>query len=298
MIHYNLKNAIERPIANRCTDLPSRKVLRLNGYSAIQCCTCTDPVQSFMFIEENMLVFVIEGILKLRFGKEEYTIARNQMVFLKKEIRIEYSANIQSNGPAQVKYITVCLKHDLVKEFVKLAQLNIKSTDDTLPVTVNSVDKPLLTFIESLQHYFVDSENVDGPLTKIKLLELLFNLSRFNNKVMTQLMDLRQQFRTDITATVEDNIMNSLSLNQLAVLSGRSLSSFRRDFLAIYNMPPSQWIRQRRLDKATELLQHTTMTITDVCYTLGFENLAHFSRLFKSYFGHSPSEFKLTALAA
>ena len=115
---------------------------------------------------------------------------------------------------------------------------------------------------------------------------------------MAQLMDLRQQFRTDITSTVEDNIMNSLSLNQLAVLSGRSLSSFRRDFLAIYNMPPSQWIRQRRLDKARELLLNTTMTITDVCYTLGFENLAHFSRLFKSCFGHSPTEFKLTAQAA
>ena len=251
-----------------------------------------------MFLEENMLVFVIEGILKLRFGKEVYSIGKNQMAFLKKNILVEYSAGIQFNDPVQLKYIRVCLKHELVKEFVKLAQLNIKTNEEPSPVTVNFIDKPLLTFLESLQHYFMEPEKAEGPLTKIKLLELLFNLSRFDNKVLAQLMDLRQQFRTDITSTVEDNVMSSLSLNQLAVLSGRSLSSFRRDFMAIYNMPPSQWIRQRRLDKAQELLLNTSMTITDVCYTLGFENLAHFSRLFKSCFGHSPSGFKLTAQAA
>jgi AraC-like DNA-binding protein len=97
---------------------------------------------------------------------------------------------------------------------------------------------------------------------------------------------------------VEENIMNSLSLQQLAMMSGRSLSSFRRDFLAIYNMPPSHYIRQKRLEKARELLKSTTMTVTDICYTLGFENIAHFSRLFKSYFKSSPSEFRLVTLMA
>jgi transcriptional regulator GlxA family with amidase domain len=109
-------------------------------------------------------------------------------------------------------------------------------------------------------------------------------------------MDLRPHFHADISATVENNLMNSMSLTQLAVLSGRSLSSFKRDFLAIYNMPPSAWFRQRRLEKARELLLNTTMTVTDVCYTLGFENLAHFSRLFKSNFGYSPSKSKHATL--
>jgi AraC family transcriptional regulator, exoenzyme S synthesis regulatory protein ExsA len=87
--------------------------------------------------------------------------------------------------------------------------------------------------------------------------------------------------------------MTALSLHELAVLSNRSLSSFRRDFFSIYQTPPSQWIRKRRLKKAQELLRTTHMTITDICYTLGFENIAHFSRLFKSQFGSSPSEYRL-----
>jgi AraC-like DNA-binding protein len=58
-------------------------------------------------------------------------------------------------------------------------------------------------------------------------------------------------------------------------------------------MPPSQWIRQKKLDKARELLISTTMTVTDICYTTGFESVAHFSRLFKSQYGYCPTEFRM-----
>ena len=47
-----------------------------------------------------------------------------------------------------------------------------------------------------------------------------------------------------------------------------------------------------------ELLQSTNMTVTDICYTSGFESIAHFSRLFKSQFGNSPSEFRGNKLVA
>jgi AraC family transcriptional regulator, exoenzyme S synthesis regulatory protein ExsA len=155
-----------------------------------------------------------------------------------------------------------------------------------------------LKFMESLELYFLEPESIDEYLTKIKLLELLFNLSQVDGNILPQLMDLRSHFRADITMIVESNVMSPTSLTELAMLAGRSLSSFKRDFLAIYNMPPSTWIRQRRLEKARELLINTTMTVTDVCYTLGFENLAHFSRLFKSCFGSSPSRSRPTALQA
>ncbi|WP_245592363.1 helix-turn-helix domain-containing protein [Ectobacillus panaciterrae] len=71
--------------------------------------------------------------------------------------------------------------------------------------------------------------------------------------------------------------MNPVSLNELAYLSGRSLSTFKRDFRKIYNTSPMKWIRNRRLDKAKELLTHTSLSVSDVCFSTGFENIAHFS---------------------
>lgn len=243
-----------------------------------------------MFLKEHMLLFIKEGIFKFSYGKTEYEIQKNQMVFLRKDILVEYPESNCSNDSGKIEYVCISLKNELIKEFIKLGGLCNKLKEESLPVTVNPVESRLLKFIDSLEPYFNEAEKMEENLIRIKLLELLFNL---DNKILVQLMDLREYFRTDITALVEENIMNSLSLRQLAVLAGRSLSSFRRDFVSIYNIPPSEWIRKRRLEKAKELLRNTSMTITDVCYTLGFENLAHFSRLFKSHFHYSPSAFKL-----
>ncbi len=251
-----------------------------------------------MFLEENTLLFILEGVLKIRFGELQYEITNNEIAFFKRDILIEYTTADSGNAGSGVEFVIVSFNNELVKEFTRLAELPDVSHEDTPPISVNSINARLLKYIDSLEPYFFEPEKVKESLVKIKLMELLFYLAEMKNQVLEQLLDLREQFRHNITSTVEENIMNSISLNQLAGLSGRSLSSFRRDFQAIYNMPPSQWIRQKRLAKAGELLQSTNMTVTDVCYTSGFESVAHFSRLFKSQYGYSPSEFRGNKLVA
>ncbi len=278
--------------------LSNNNPLLLNGHSAIKLITCYQCKESSTYLEDNALIFVIEGALKIRCGKMEYEVNKNKMVFIKKNILLELQAMPDSDATVKAEYIIFSLKYDLVKEFTKLAEICITTREEAMPIAINSIDKQLQRYIESLEPYFHAPKKVEGNLVKIKLLELLFYLSSLHNNILEQLLDLREHFRSNITATVEQNIMNSLSLHQLAVLSGRSLSSFRRDFLAIYNMPPSQWIRQKKLEKSKELLVSTTMTVTDICYTTGFENIAHFSRLFKSQFGCPPSGFRMGRLAS
>jgi AraC-like DNA-binding protein len=179
-----------------------------------------------------------------------------------------------------------------------MATLPVFQDVDKDPIEISSVNVILEKHIDSLHLYMGEIQTVEENLVKIKLLELLFCLSRYYSKTMILLLDIKENYRIDVTNAVEENMLRSLSLSQLAALSGRSLSSFRRDFLATYKMPPSQWIRLKRLEKAKELLKSTNMTITDICYTIGFENIAHFSRLFKSQFSHSPSAYRQSNYAA
>jgi transcriptional regulator GlxA family with amidase domain len=146
-----------------------------------------------------------------------------------------------------------------------------------------------MSYALSLEPFLHGIRTPQPGFIKIKMLELLFHLSDTGHQILAQVLDLRASTLTNITETVEENIMNTLSIEQLAAISGRSLSSFRRDFTAIYNMTPSQWIKSKRLEKAREMLSGTTMTVTDICYTTGFSHVAHFSRLFKSHFGFPPS---------
>ena len=102
----------------------------------------------------------------------------------------------------------------------------------------------------------------------------------------------KQNEPSSIVEVIEKNLMNPVSLNDLAYLSGRSLSTFKREFQAIYNEPTFQWIRNRRLEKAQELLIHSGLSVTDVCFATGFENIAHFSKVFKNKYGIPPSQAK------
>jgi AraC-like DNA-binding protein len=53
----------------------------------------------------------------------------------------------------------------------------------------------------------------------------------------------------------------------------------------------SDFIRNIRLEQAARLLKEQKINVTQVAYTVGFSNLAHFSTVFRKHFGMTPSEY-------
>jgi AraC family transcriptional regulator, exoenzyme S synthesis regulatory protein ExsA len=269
--------------------------LTMKGEPVIQYAKNCVAGKGSIYLEENILLFVLEGHFTFRYGKATYEVKKNQIVFLKKNILTEYHTSLDNEGAAFLLFV---LKSELVLEFARLEQLAVGCSEVPDLITIKDPGARLLIYMTSLQSYFHGDGNVKESLVKIKLLELLFCLSGSDQPILEQMLDIRDHFRSNITRIVEENIMNTLTLNQLARLSGRSISSFRRDFLFIYNMSPGRWIRQKRLEKSKELLLSTNMTITNICYVLGFESNAHFSRLFKSFFGYPPSALRPHSMVA
>jgi AraC-like DNA-binding protein len=63
---------------------------------------------------------------------------------------------------------------------------------------------------------------------------------------------------------MEKNYDKPLKMEDYAYLTGRSLSTFRRDFKAYYDLTPRQWIKEKRLEKAVQLFQEKEKSVTDV----------------------------------
>ena len=70
-----------------------------------------------------------------------------------------------------------------------------------------------------------------------------------------------------------------------------SKSQLYRKFNALTNLSAAKYIRTLRMKKAKELLQTTSMNITEVGYEVGMKSVSAFSQIFKDEFGQSPSEF-------
>lgn len=283
------------PAPVNCYDLENAVIaaLKPGGVNAIQYCNNCKAGKGSFFLEENVLLFVLEGSSTFRYGNVTYNVKKQQVIFFSRDIVIE----CRSEEEASI-FLFFVLKNELIIDFAKLARLTTTYKEMPGMVMVKDSSARIQRFIASLQTYFLEEECITDSLAQLKLMELLFCLSRNEQSILEQVLNVRERLRPNISHVVEENIMNSMTLYQLARLAGRSVSSFRRDFLSTYNMPPSRWIRLKRLEKAQELLRSTNMSISSVCYTLGFESVAHFSRIFKSQFGHPPSEFRLNLLVA
>ncbi|MCH5585753.1 AraC family transcriptional regulator [Shimazuella sp. AN120528] len=270
----------------------NQSILKLNGLSVIESCTHTQGAKGSMFLEDHLLLFVLEGIYKVRFGNQEYTVRKNEMLLLQKSIVVEYEKSGDPDAEYKLDYMIFFLAEDVLREFLKMADYKPVYPALLVPVSVHQVNDRLVSYLHSLNPYFKELEKINDGLVKLKLLELLFDVADADEQFLLQFLQLKRKERRDIAEVVEENYMNPVSISDLAYLSGRSLSAFKREFQAMYNTSPLQWIRNRRLDKAEELLTHSNLSVTDICFTIGFENVAHFSKVFKNRFGYPPSALK------
>jgi AraC-like DNA-binding protein len=79
-------------------------------------------------------------------------------------------------------------------------------------------------------------------------------------------------------------------LNQLARSVGMCRSKLFRCFRMVYGMTPFEYLRNRRLETAMDLLMDGRMNVAQAAYAVGFSCPSYFTKAFKKYFGHLPSK--------
>lgn len=98
-------------------------------------------------------------------------------------------------------------------------------------------------------------------------------------------------FISKVLLHIEENLEDStFSPNKLSELLFLSESQLYRKLKALTNTSTSLFIRKAKLQKAKQLLEDNKMSISEVCYSTGFNNPSWFSKVFKKEFGFSPSE--------
>lgn len=88
------------------------------------------------------------------------------------------------------------------------------------------------------------------------------------------------------------NFDKPFSIRDYAYLTGRSESTFRREFKQRFGTTPRKWITRKRLEKAREMLSAAHQDIGNLAFEVGFENPSHFIQEFKRHFGDTPGQFQ------
>ena len=84
----------------------------------------------------------------------------------------------------------------------------------------------------------------------------------------------------------------ALDLDAIASEAGYSRFHFIRAFRAAYGQTPRDYLSARRVERARDLLRTANLTVTEVCFLVGFSSLGSFSARFKREMGITPSEYR------
>ena len=98
-----------------------------------------------------------------------------------------------------------------------------------------------------------------------------------------------------VIADARERLCEPISLHDMSRVAYLSAFHFNRVFHQITGLPPNKFISAMRLDEAKRLLLHTNLSITDVCFEVGYNSLSTFTRLFTQRVGLGPREFRYLA---
>ena len=148
----------------------------------------------------------------------------------------------------------------------------------------------LEALFSSLNVYATNNSPMDMVTVDLKLRECIHILSQNNPQLLNEMLCLQIGKRVELEEFMNSNYMYNAPLVRFAELSGRSLSSFRREFVQLYGTTPNRWLIKKRLDVAYQKLTEVGCKVSDIYLELGFETLSHFSRKFKEQYGISQSK--------
>jgi transcriptional regulator GlxA family with amidase domain len=91
------------------------------------------------------------------------------------------------------------------------------------------------------------------------------------------------------------HIVGSISIAHLAAECGLSTCHFARSFTHSTGIAPHRWLMHRRVERATELLKQSRLSIIDVALSCGFADQSHLTRVFRSVLGSAPGRWRRAA---
>ena len=138
--------------------------------------------------------------------------------------------------------------------------------------------------------YFDLKDEFPENIASLKITEAISILREIDKSVDNVLANFDQPGKVDLINFMERNFMFNMPMERLGYLTGRSLSTFNRDFKKHFNNTPQKWLTEKRLQLAYYQLSEKRKKPTEVYLEVGFEDLSHFSFAFKKKYGIAPTQ--------
>ncbi|MFD2934658.1 helix-turn-helix domain-containing protein [Spirosoma flavum] len=242
------------------------------------------------FLEHNTLVLQVSGRFSIETANEKISMGRGQMLLIQKNQLAELTKTPLEGEDYQT--IVISLKEDLLRKIVLEEQIEIGQKYTGPPNILIPENEFLSAFFQSVIPYVRHpDERITNALGMLKVKEAVHLLLYTMPELEELLFDFSEPYKMDLEKFMLSNFHYNVPVEKFALLTGRSLAGFKRDFQKIFGMAPRHWLQERRLTEARHLIETKQKKPSAIYLDLGFESLSHFSHSFKQKFGKAPTEW-------
>lgn len=241
---------------------------------------------------EHTLIYICSGELEITERNCKTVLRTGECAFLRRDNLLWLHKKVDADKP----YRSIVLKfsREFLREFYQtLNRRELPSDavrDKSSLVVFPSERVDIRSLFESFIPYFDAGTEPSEEILKLKMTEGIYAILNTDINLYASLFDFVDPWKIDIMDFMEKNYMNELSMNEMAYYTGRSLSTFKRDFRQYSELTPQKWLIQRRLKEAYDLIKKGEKKVSEICYDVGFKNLSHFSKVYKATFGVAPTQ--------
>ncbi|MEW9052867.1 MAG: AraC family transcriptional regulator [Neobacillus sp.] len=254
------------------------------------------PLHKHDYIEVN---YVYNGELEQTVGGKKITLKMGELLLLNQHIEHEIKAcstqDIVINfiiRPEFFEFIFSFLSSDnIVSDFLINSVYNNTQNGQFLyfkVAEIQSIQDLVGKIIDEIMFPSTFSDATIKLYMGLFLIELIKNSDKVERK---EEASLQHYLIVESLKYIEENFKNA-SLYELADQLNQSHYGLSKTIKKATGHTFKEFLQERRLVKAKELLESTDMPITSIIEQVGYDNISYFYRIFKGKYGLTPKEYK------
>ncbi|QES88430.1 helix-turn-helix domain-containing protein [Rhizosphaericola mali] len=241
------------------------------------------------YFPEHALGIMLSGESQYFTNDGTFVMEEGAICLMRRNQLFKKMKTLGSNGEP-IALISLFFDQNILHEYATENNIATQNAYKGAPMINLSGNVFLKAFFDSLLPYIDDPKKLTAKIARLKSMEAIELLLQADDFILNFLFDFQEPYKIDIEAYMNLHFQYNIPIASFAKFTGRSLSSFKRDFTKIFETTPEKWLQQKRLEQAYFLISKKKQRPSDVYLEVGFENLSHFSISFKKKYGVNPSE--------